>query len=111
AVLLLALDPGACANILRALPEDSVETLTARMARMEAVPPTQVESVLLDFDTAAKTHGVHLAGSLEGVQAILTEAFGREQATKLVDRLAKTLTEDEGDFGNLRKVEPQQLAK
>jgi flagellar motor switch protein FliG len=107
----MALDPGLCANVLRTMPEDEVEVLTARMARMERVPPTQLEAVLQDFHVAVARQDVHLAGSLQNVQLILTEAFGREHATKLVDRLTKTLTEADGDFGNLRKVEPQQLAK
>jgi len=111
AVLLLALEPGACANVLRALPEDEVESLTARMARLERIAPAQVESVLQQFDVAAASRAVHLTGSFESVQQILTEAFGREQATKLVDRLARSLTEEESDFAKLRKVEPQQLAK
>lgn len=111
AVLLMSLDPAVCANVLRTIPEDEVEVLTARMARMERVAPPQVESVLQDFHVAMSRQDVHLAGSLQSVQLILTEAFGREHATKLVDRLTKSLTEADGDFGNLRKVEPQQLAK
>jgi flagellar motor switch protein FliG len=111
AVLLMSLDPGQCANVLRSLPEDEVEMLTARMARMERVAPAQLQQVLQDFHVAAATQDVELVGGLQSVQLILTEAFGREQATKLVDRLSKTLSQDEGDFGNLRRVEPQQLAK
>lgn len=110
-VLLMALDPASCANVLRSIPEDEVEVLTARMARMDRVSPEQIEHVLEQVHVAAARQDVHLAGSLQSVQAILTEAFGREQATRLVDRLTKTLTEADGDFGNLRKVEPQQLAK
>jgi|SRR5579862_291189 len=109
AVLLLTLDPSQCANVLRRIPEEDVEQLTARMARLERVSANQVESVLQQFQDASPEP--HLAGSLKSVQAILTEAFGRDHATKLVDRLTKTLTEEESDFGNLRKVDPQQLAK
>lgn len=111
AVLLLSLEPNLCANVLRSLPEEEVEVLTARMARMERVSPVTVQSVLEDVNVAAASHTLHLGGSLQGVQAILTEAFGREHATKLVDRLSKALSEEESDFGNLRRVEPQQLAK
>ena len=111
AVLLMALDPVACAGVLRAIPEDEVELITARMARMERVSTTVVEAVLEEAHLAVSRQDVHLAGSLQSVQAILTEAFGKEQAIRLVDRLTRTLTEADGDFGNLRKVEPQQLAK
>lgn len=111
AVLLMALEPAACANVLRSIPEDEVELITARMARMERVPPEQVEDVMQQAHVAAARQDVHLTGSLQSVQLLLTEAFGREQATRLVDRLTKNLTEADGDFGNLRKVEPQQLAK
>ena len=105
----MALEPAHCANVLRRIPEDDVEALTARMARMDPVSPSQVETVLKQFLSAGRE--LPLSGSLQGVQAILTEAFGRDHATKLIDRLTKTLTEEESDFGNLRKVDPVQLAK
>jgi flagellar motor switch protein FliG len=111
AVLLLSLDTAACANILRFLPEDDVHALTARMVQMNRVEPTLAESVLQEFHARALTKGAWISGSLDSVHSLLTEAFGREQATRLVDRLSKVLTDGEGDLGNLGKVEPQQLAK
>lgn len=111
AVVLLSLGPTLGAQVLKSIPEDQVELLTARMARMESVAPSQVEAVLEDFHTDFETRDIPLGGNLEHVRTILTEAFGREHATKLVDRLAKAMSEQENELGNLRKVEPQQLAK
>jgi flagellar motor switch protein FliG len=111
AVLLLSLDTTACANILRFLPEDDVHALTSRMVQMEHVEPELAESVLQEFHTRAQSKGAWISGSLDGVHSLLTEAFGREQATKLVDRLSRVLADGDGHLDNLGKVEPSQLAK
>jgi flagellar motor switch protein FliG len=110
-VLLLALGPAVCAAVLRQLPEDDVEAITARMARIESVAPSVVEEVLKDYERALATHDIQIAGSIHNVREALTEAFGRDQAVRLLDRLTKTLSEEESHFDNLRKVEPEQLAK
>ena len=111
AVLLLSLDTSACANILRYLPEDDVHQLTSRMVQMERVEPALAESVLQEFHTRAQSKGAWISGSLDSVHTLLTEAFGREQANRLVDRLSKVLTDGDGHLDNLGKVEPSQLAK
>jgi hypothetical protein len=95
AVLLLALGPAVCAAVLRQLPEDDVEAITARMARIESVAPSVVEEVLKDYERALATHDIQIAGSIHNVREALTEAFGRDQAVKLLDRLTKTLSEEE----------------
>jgi flagellar motor switch protein FliG len=110
-VLLMALEPTQCANVLRLIPEDAVDALTARMAGMEKVPSTKVEDVLHDAAEAAAGQTAQLSGSLEGVREIVTAAFGPERATRMMDRLSKSLNETDGAFGTIRKVEPQQLAK
>ena len=67
--------------------------------------------MLKEFHTRALTKGAFISGSLDGVHSLLTEAFGREQATKLVDWLSKALADGDGHLDNLGKIEPQQLAK
>lgn len=111
AVLFLALGPALSSRVLKLLTEDHVELVTARMAGLGRVPPKQVQEVLEEFETARIGRELHLSGNLDNVKEVLTEAFGKDQATQLFDRLKRTLTEQESDFRNLRKVEPTQLAK
>jgi len=111
AIVLLSLGPTASAGILKQLSEDEVEAITASIAKLDAVTSQQTESVLGEFQLAVSTRNVDTQGGLERTRAMLTEAFGQDHATRLVDRIAKTLDRDGPDFSNLRRVDPQQLAK
>jgi flagellar motor switch protein FliG len=111
AIVLLTLGPAASAEILKQLPEEEVDVISSAIARLDSVTPAQREAVLERFQTAVESRSVHIKGGLEHVRVILTEAFGREQASRLVDRVAKSLDQDAVDFSNLRRVDPQQLAK
>jgi len=111
AIVILTLGPLASAEIMKKLPEDEVEVISSAVARLDSVTPAQREAVLERFHTAVSSRSVHIKGGLEHVRVLLTEAFGREQASRLVDRVAKSLDQDAVDFSNLRRVDPQQLAK
>jgi flagellar motor switch protein FliG len=111
AIVLLTLGPVASAEILKRLPEDEIDVISSAIARLENVTPSQREAVLENFQNVVASRNVHIKGGLEHVRVILTEAFGREQASRLVDRVAKSLDQDAVDFSNLRRVDPQQLAK
>lgn len=111
AIVLLSLGPTASAEILKQLSEEEVDTITASIAKLDAVTSQQTESVLGEFQEAVSTRNIDTQGGLERTRAMLTEAFGKEHATRLVDRVAKNLDRDGPDFSNLRRVDPQQLAK
>jgi len=111
AIVLLSLGPAASAEILKQLPEEEVDALSAAIARMDAVSPGQNEAILSEFQTLVQTRTAIVRGGLDPVRSILTEAFGREQASRLVDRVVKSMNPDGIDFSSLRKVDPQQLGK
>lgn len=111
AIVLLSLGPAACAEILKQMPEEEVDALSATIARMDAVPPRQVNAILTEFQAAVHTHTVIVTGGLDHARSILTEAFGRDYATRMIDRVIKSMDQDGVDFSSLRKVDPQQLGK
>ena len=111
AIVLLTLGPAVSAEILKRLPEDEVDLISSAIARLDSVTPAQREAVMERFQTAVEGRSVHIKGGLEHARILLTEAFGREQASRLIDRVAKSLDQDAVDFSNLRRVDPQQLAK
>ncbi|MBZ5672723.1 MAG: flagellar motor switch protein FliG [Acidobacteriia bacterium] len=111
AIVLLSLGPTASAGILKQLSDEEVDRITASIAKLDAVTSQQTEAVLGEFQLAVSTRNVDTQGGLERTRAMLTEAFGEDHATRLVDRIAKTLDRDGPDFSNLRRVDPQQLAK
>jgi flagellar motor switch protein FliG len=111
AIVLLTLGPALSGEILKLLPESEVDTLSAAIARLERVPETDVEAVLREYQDAVGGRAFDVKGGLEHARVMLEEAFGREYATRFVDRVAKSLDQDAVDFVSLRRVDPQQLAK
>jgi flagellar motor switch protein FliG len=111
AIVLLSLGPTASGEILKQFTEDEVDEITSSIARLNSVSPNQSEGVLSEFQSALDTRTIIVRGGLEHARKILTEAFGEDQANRMVDRMSKAMAHDVPDFSNLRKVDPQQLAK
>lgn len=110
AILLLSLQSDASAKILKHMSEQEVDTIIHAMARLGKVSADRTEEVLQSFFNAYATRSKSVGGSMESVRTILMEAFGRDQAGRLVERLTKALEQDGADFNHLRRVDPQQLA-
>ena len=111
AIVLLSLGPTASAELLKQLPDEEVDAISAAIARLGSVSPNQAEGILGEFEEAVNTRAVIVRGGVEHAREMLTEAFGREHASRLIDRVTKSMAHDAPDFSNLRRVDPQQLAK
>lgn len=111
AIVLLSIGPAASAQILKQMTEEEVDLISSAIARLHSVRPQQTEAILSEFQEAVATQTIHIQGGLERTRQILIEAFGHEYATRLLDRVAKSLDQDAVDFSGLRRVDPQQLAK
>lgn len=111
AIALLALGPETSADVLKQMTESEVDAISHAMVRLGKVSAEQSERALQDVhaDLVAARGGMD--GNLESVRSILTEAFGQDRAARLLERLSKSLDLDAADFENLRRVDPQQLAK
>lgn len=111
AIAMLSLGQAASAEIMKKLSEQEVGILSTAIAKLQAVTPQQTEAVLEEAHAALNKHAGNFRGGLEPARLILTQAFGHDQATKVVDRVAKSLDQDAVDFASLRQIDPQQLAK
>ena len=111
AIVLLSLGPTVSAEILKKMPEEDVDEISAAIAALDPITPKQAEAVLGEFQTAVTSGYIEVRGGLEHARQILTEAFGQEYASRLVDRVTRSLDQDAVDFGRFRRVDPQQLAK
>lgn len=111
AIVLLSLGPVASAEILKKMPEEDVDDISEAIATLGLIPPQRVEAVLTEFHLAVNGGKKQVKGDLEDVRQMLTQAFGQEYATKLIDRVTKSLDQDAVDFDRFRRVDPQQLAK
>ena len=111
AVLLISLDPAESANVLKNIPEEQADRLAKAIMQREKVTPQQLEQVLEEFEQYTKSQRLLLKGGLEYAQKLLVEAYGPDSAKRLIERVTISMRRDGANFENLRKVDPQELAK
>ena len=99
------------AQILRELDEDEVQEISREIARVQTLTPEEAEGVLEEFYQMAVAHDYVIKGGIDYARKMLINAFGPEQAKKMLDRLMKTLGNETLSFDALQKTDPQQLAK
>lgn len=99
------------AEILKQMDPDEVEQIGREVARVSAIAPEHSESVLEEFYEMAVARDYVVKGGLDYARKMLLNAFGPDQAKKMLDRLMKSLGSDAANFDALQKADPQQLAK
>jgi flagellar motor switch protein FliG len=111
AILIVVLGEQTSAEILRNLEEEEVDLISREVAKISAITGEQAETVLDECYQMSLAHDYVLKGGVEYAGKILMNAFGPEQARRLLDRLVKTLGNESVGFDALQKADPQQLAK
>jgi flagellar motor switch protein FliG len=111
AILMIILGHQASAEILRQMDEDEVQLIGREIARVSAISSDQAESVLEEFYQMTVAHDYVLKGGIDYARKLLMNAFGPENAKKMLDRLIKALGSETASFDTLQKADPQQLAK
>lgn len=111
ALILVALGPIESAAVLRHIPEDEADKIAKAIVRLDATTPEQLHRSLEEFEQDSTSHRLLLKGGMDYAQKLLIEAYGIETATRLIERLTKSLKPESATFENFRKTDPQQLAK
>lgn len=111
AILIVVMGEEAGANILSQLEEEEAATVTREIARLPPVTPEIAEAILEEGYQMTLAHDYVIKGGIDYAKKILVNAYGPEQAKKLLDRLMKALGNDSASFDALQKADPQQLAK
>ena len=111
AILLVTLGEEASSIILRALDEEEVQELSREIARVQTLNSEEAEGVLEEFYQMAVAHDYVVKGGIDYARKVLINAFGPEQAKKMLERLMKTMGNETLSFDALRKTDPAQLAK
>src|SRR5271170_3852077 len=111
AILMIILGDQATADILRQMDEEEVQAIGHEVARITSISNDQAEGVLEEFYQMSMARDFVLKGGLDYARKMLMNAFGPEHATKLLDRLVKTLGSELASFDPLQRADPQQLAK
>ncbi|MCW5978994.1 MAG: flagellar motor switch protein FliG [Bryobacteraceae bacterium] len=111
ATLLVVLGKDISGEVMRHLAEEEVELLGREVAQMGTVSTEIAEKVLDETHQMMLAHNYVIRGGVDYARELLMQAFGPEQARKLIDRLMKALGNDAASFDALQKADPQQLAK
>lgn len=111
AILMVMIGDEASSAILRELDSSEVEEISKEIARVQALAPEEAEGVLEEFHQMATAREYVVKGGLEYARKILVNAFGAEQAQRMLDRLMKSLGNEALSFDALQKSDPQQLSK
>jgi len=111
AILVVVLGEQAGGGILRQLEESEAEMVGKEIAKLPTVTAEMAETVLQEAYQMTLAHNYILKGGMDYARKLLNNAYGPEQARKLVDRVMKSVGTDSMGFDALQKADPQQLAK
>lgn len=111
AILLVMLGDHASAEIVRQLPEEEVHSVSREIAKIGPISSDVAEVILEEFYQTSAAREYAVKGGIDYAKSMLINAFGPEQAKKVLDRLIKALGQDMATFDALQKADPQQLAK
>jgi flagellar motor switch protein FliG len=111
AILLITLGGESSAEIIKRLPEDDAEQLADAIARLDHITQEDANEVLSEFQSKLRGTTMREAGGVNFAREVLTKAFGPEVATRLLDRLSKSLEEDGFDFKSIARIDSKQLAR
>ncbi len=111
AIMIVAMGGDVAAEVMSHLAEDEAAALSREVARLPSIPPEVAEAVLEEGYQLTLAHNYVVKGGVDYARTMLLNAYGPEQARKLVDRLMKAIGNDSASFDALQKADPQQLAK
>ncbi len=111
AILMIILGDQTSGEILRQLDDEEVQVIGREVARITNISNEQAEAILEEFYQMSMARDYVLKGGIDYARKMLLNAFGPEHATKLLDRLVKTLGSEIASFDTLQRADPQQLAK
>lgn len=110
AILMIILGDQASADILRELDEEEVQRIGREIAAIPTITSEMAEEILTEFYSMLVAQQYVLKGGMEYARKVLVNAFGPDQARRLLDRVLKGLGNNAASFDALQKADPQQLA-
>jgi flagellar motor switch protein FliG len=111
AIMLVVLGEQVAAEIMSQLSEDDAANISRELARLPTIAPDVAEQILEEGYQMAMAHNYVIKGGVDYARKILVNAYGPDQAKKLLDRLMRAIGSDQASFDALQKADPQQLAK
>jgi len=109
AILLLQLGEEVTATIFTKMNVETITSISKYLATSRSIDKAIATAVLEEFHAIIQSNQYINSGGLDYAKEILYKALGQDEAKKILDRLAKTMTTTQ-NFSYLAKIKPQQLA-
>jgi flagellar motor switch protein FliG len=111
AILLVAVGEELAKEVLRALPEADVQSLTEELAELRGISPDVTAEVMEEFWELLETQNYVLHGGLDYASRLLIGTFGKERAEDLLTLVHRSQEAAQGNLAKLQRTDPQQLGK
>ncbi|WP_099158095.1 flagellar motor switch protein FliG [Virgibacillus ndiopensis] len=107
AILLISLGPDVSAQVYKHLSEEEIEKLSLEISSVKKVESELKEDVLEQFHQIALAQDYLAQGGIGYAKTVLEKAFGKQEASSIINRLTSSLQVRPFDFA--RKADPQQV--
>ncbi|RDW17837.1 flagellar motor switch protein FliG [Oceanobacillus chungangensis] len=107
AILLISLGPDVSAQVYKHLTEEEIEKLSLEISSVKKVDSSLKEDVIEQFHQVAVAQDYISQGGIGYAKTVLEKAFGKTEASNIINRLTSSLQVRPFDFA--RKADPQQV--
>ncbi|AXI09081.1 flagellar motor switch protein FliG [Oceanobacillus zhaokaii] len=107
AILLISLGPDVSAQVYKHLTEEEIEKLSLEISSVKKVESSLKEDVIEQFHQVAVAQDYISQGGIGYAKTVLEKAFGKTEASNIINRLTSSLQVRPFDFA--RKADPQQV--
>lgn len=107
AILLISLGPDVSAQIYKYLSEEEIEKLSLEISSVKKVESDTKEDVFDQFHQIALAQDYISQGGIGYAKTVLEKAFGKQEATNIINRLTSSLQVRPFDFA--RRADPHQV--
>ncbi|MFD1850384.1 flagellar motor switch protein FliG [Oceanobacillus bengalensis] len=107
AILLISLGPDVSAQVYKHLSEEEIEKLSLEISSVKKVDANLKEEIIEQFHNIILAQDYISQGGVGYAKTVLEKAFGKQEASNIINRLTSSLQVRPFDFA--RKADPQQL--
>ena len=107
AILLISLGPDVSAQVYKHLTDEEIEKLSLEISSVKKVETELKEDVLDQFHQIVLAQDYISQGGVGYAKTVLEKAFGKQEASNIINRLTSSLQVRPFDFA--RKADPQQV--
>src|SRR5690625_7671962 len=107
AILLISLGPDVSAQVYKHLTDEEIEQLSLEISSVQKVNNELKETIVDQFHQIALAQDYISQGGVGYAKTVLEKAFGKQEASSIINRLTSSLQVRPFDFA--RKADPQQV--